>query len=81
MFGPLGDGNYQFSWNVTNQVQYMSLLSSGTSQIEIDFQCQDQLYGGGLEYVVVTFYERTYVRSYTGKAMMINETVTVYPYG
>jgi len=81
MFGPLGENNYQFSWNVTNQAQYMSILSSGTSQMVINFQCDNQLYGGGLEYVVVSFNERGYLYSYTGKSVMINESVIVYPYG
>lgn len=41
MYGPLGRGNYEFTWNVTKSDNYKNPLFKGSQKIIIDFYCKE----------------------------------------
>ncbi|CDW82935.1 UNKNOWN [Stylonychia lemnae] len=81
MSGPFGRNNYQFWWNVTRSGNYKNPLFQGTKEIQIDFDCQTQLFGNKVDRVVINFNDKQYIKSFSQKTQMINSSAIVYPYG
>eukprot|EP00347_Sterkiella_histriomuscorum_P016413 403353278 len=81
MRGPLGTGNYEFTWNVSRQASYKNPLFKGTQEIIIDFSCKQQLFGNKIDRVLINFVDKNYIRSFAQQTPMINTSAIVYPYG
>ncbi|CDW76006.1 UNKNOWN [Stylonychia lemnae] len=79
--GPFGRENYKFTWNVTRVSLYKNALYQGHTILNIDFNCENQLFGGKVERIVINFNKREFIKGYSSNSQMSNSSAFIYPYG